>query len=189
MKSAPQNDNTCAPPSELPAIVTSLRIIVSTAARRVGRRRRGAHELGLEVLRQREVEEGIERVDAELVGDLLHAAPEEPLVLGLCDRLHAEGVPREHEGAATRVGELGPHLLSQRGVAQSALAFGRRERQRVAEARHLVEQERRPEREVHALPIGREHRMQLEAVARGRLRELQTALPSVGRVGHRASTC
>jgi hypothetical protein len=84
------------------------------------------------------------------------------------------------------IGELGPHLLSQQRVTQTELAFGRRERQRVAKARHLVEQERRPEREVHALAIGCEHRMQLEAVPRGRLRELQTALPTVGRVGHRA---
>ena len=107
VKSAPQNDNTCAPPSELPAIITSLRIIVSTAARRVGDGGVARDELRLEILRQREVEEGIERIDAELVGDLLHVAIEEPLVLGPCDRLDAEGVPREHEGATTRVGELG----------------------------------------------------------------------------------
>ena len=60
----------------------------------------------------------------------------------------------------------------------------RREGQRVAEGRHLVEQERRPEREVDARAVGGEHRVEGETVLGGVLGELEAARPAVGCVGH-----
>ena len=90
--------------------------------------------------------------------------PSERLVLGLPHRLDAQRPARRTRTSGPRVGDLGAHLVAQRRVAEAFLT--RRGSGSVSvsrKRRHLVEQERRVEREVRALAVRREHRVDRRA--------------------------
>jgi hypothetical protein len=117
-------------------------------------------------------------------GELGDGEIDELGVLRTHHALDPQHLPHEHERPPRWIGDLAPHLVPHRGIAQPLLPVGRRQGQRRPEALHLVEQERRAEREVRPLPVGCEHRIHAHALLGGLGRELEAALPPVRRVGH-----
>ncbi len=147
-------------------------------------RRRGEHELGLQILVEGQVEEDVERVAAHLGSDLGHRAVEPRSVPVVAHGLDGQHGPHEDEGPARRVGDLAAHLFTHRGVAEAGVARDGGEGERVAEARHLVEEEGGAELEVGPLAVAGEHRVDRQAVADRRFGELEAPSPTVGGVGH-----
>ena len=97
----------------------------SVAARRLAFGRRGEHELRLEVLVEREVEERVERIGAPALGDLGDAigrgTARAPGVSTVSTRSTCHTNTNDR---AARVGDLGAHPVAQRRVAQARSRSG-----------------------------------------------------------------
>ena len=115
----------------------------SVTARRFGFGRRGEYELHLEILGQRQVEEHVERILALFLRDVRHGALDElPRARGGGRSRRATTCHTNTNERPLRVGDLLAHLVADGWIAQPLRAIRARAGQRVAERRHLVEQER-----------------------------------------------
>ena len=130
------------------------------------------------------VEERFELVgNAQEMAQLRHAEAD-PLGMVVGTR-HLDGVPTEHDVTALRVGPLLAHPVAHTVVEEPLLAFLRRQREGVAEGRHLVEQERVGEREEHLELLGRRLRKDLCSILLRGLGELDGGAPRIRRVRQR----
>ena len=146
-------------------------------------RRHLEHELRLQVLGEREIEEAVERVLPALGGELGDGATDPRAVRRVAHPLDRDHVPHEDEGAPRGIGELAPHALAHGRLEEAARARRGWQRQGLAEARQLVEEEGRAEGQVRAEPVGGEHGMDARALAPRLVREGEARLPAVGAGG------